>query len=81
MIQGHSFVVVSFDDLQQIHSKNFKDHYKMFAMWSQMKEAVQKLNAIAIISRNIFKFLRILLVIFFQRLKPFGLHPVRRNLV
>jgi len=39
--QRHAFIVVSFDDLQEVHTQNLKHHNKMFAVWSVMDERIQ----------------------------------------
>ena len=53
----------------------------MLPVWTVMQKAVQKLNAIAVVSRNIFKFFRIFSVILFQRVQPYFLHPIGGALI
>jgi hypothetical protein len=44
--QRHSFIVVSFDDFQEVHAQNFENHDEMLAIWSMMDERVQQLRAV-----------------------------------
>ena len=38
--QWYTFIIVSFNDLQEVHSQNLKDHNKMFAIWSMVDKRV-----------------------------------------
>lgn len=38
--QRHAFIVVSFDDLKEVHTQNLKYHNKMFTVWSMMNEGI-----------------------------------------
>jgi len=43
--QRHAFIVVSFDDLQEVHTQNLKHHDEVLTIWSMMNERIQQLGA------------------------------------
>ena len=75
--QRSTFVIIPFDYFQQIATENLEHSDKVLSVRSVMKEAIQKLNAIAVISGNVFELLRLLLIKPFKRIEPLFLHPIR----
>lgn len=47
---NYSFVIISFDDFQEINSKDLKNHAEMVTVGSFINKTVQKLNDMGIIS-------------------------------
>lgn len=82
----HSFVVVSFNDLKEIHTQNLKNHNKMLSIWTVMDKGIQQLstmwafryNSVLCYSRHQ---MLICLVIFFNRSCPFVSFPILGDLV
>lgn len=58
-----ALVVVPLDDLQEVHTKDLKDHYEMLSVWAMMQQAVQELNAVAIVACYVLKLARVVLVV------------------
>ena len=42
--QWHAFIVVSFNDLQEVHTQNLKHHNKMLTIRSMMDKRIKKLG-------------------------------------
>ena len=82
----HSFIVISFDYLQEIHSQDFKHHYEMLSIWSMMNERIQKLGAMRTFGHDAVLFkssdeMLVILVISLYGSKPLICLPVFSNLV
>ena len=41
--QRHTFIVVSFDDLEEVHTQNLEHHNKVLSVWTVMDERVEQL--------------------------------------
>ena len=41
--QRHAFIVVSFDDLEEVHTQNLEHHNKVLSVWTVMNERVEQL--------------------------------------
>jgi diadenosine tetraphosphate (Ap4A) HIT family hydrolase len=61
-----ALVVVPLDDLKEVHAEDLKDHNEMLSMWTMMQQAVQELNAVAIVACNVLKLARVVLVVLLQ---------------
>jgi len=49
---GNTLIIVSFNDLKEIYSKDFEHHNKVLAIRSVMNEGVQKLDTVGCISTH-----------------------------
>ena len=78
---GDTLVIIALDNFEQVDSKDFKHHHEVLSMGTVMQEAVQKLDAVAVVARNVLQFFWLLFVVFLERVEPFGFHPVTGNLV
>ena len=81
--QGHrnSLVIVPLYDFKQVNAKDFEDHHEVLAVGTVVQEAVQELDTVAIIPRDILKFLRLVLVVCFERVQPCRFNPIASDLV
>ena len=64
--QRSAFVVVALDNLQQIDTEYLKHSDKVLAMWTVMQEAVQQLDTIRVVSRNVLQLFWVVAVVGFQ---------------
>ena len=79
--KGSSLIIISFNDLQKIHTENFKNGDEMFAVRAMMQETIKQLNAVAVIASDPLQSFRFLRVVLLKRGQPLFLHPIARALV
>lgn len=82
----HSFVVVSFNYLQEIHTQNLKNHNKMLSVWTMMDKGIQKLSTMWTFRYNsVLSYSRhqvlISLVVISNRSSPFIGFPILGDLI
>ena len=53
----------------------------MLAVSPMVQETVQQLNAMTVVSSHVLELFRLLLVVLFERVEPFWLHPVAGHLI
>lgn len=84
--QWHSLIVVSFNNFQEVHTQNLKNHNEMFSIWTMMDEGIQKLSTVrtfrdyTVFSKTAHQML-ISFVIISDRLTPFFCLPIFSNLI
>ena len=76
-----SFVVVSLDDLQQIAAEDLEHGHKVLSVRAVVQEAVQQLNTVAVVARDVGQLLWVAGVVVLQGIEPLRLHPVGTALV
>ena len=82
----HSLIVVSFDNLKEINSKNLKYHDEMLPVWTMVDERVQELGAVRAL-RDHSKLVKsarkvlVILVVALDRLFPLLCLPVLGYLI
>ena len=79
--QRDALVVVPLNDFKQVDAKNLEDHHKVLTVRTMVQEAVEKLDAMAVVTCDIFKLFGLLGVILFERVEPFWFHPVAGDLI
>ena len=79
--QRDALVVVALNDFKQVDAKNLEDHHKVLTVRTMVQEAVEKLDAMAVVTCDIFKLFGLLGVILFERVEPFWFHPVAGDLI
>ena len=79
--QRDALVVVPLNDFKQVDAKNLEDHHKVLTVRTMVQEAVEKLDAMAVVTGDIFKLFGLLGVILFERVEPFWFHPVAGDLI
>lgn len=83
--QGHraALVVVAFDDFKKVDTKDLEDEDKVFAVLAMVKEAVEQLDAVTVVTCNMVQLILISLVVIvlLERVEPFFFHPVAGHLV
>ena len=80
---GAAFVVVPFNDLKEIDAEDFEDEDKVLAVLAMVEEAVEQLDAVAVVAGDVLQLLLLLFaaVVLFERIEPLFFHPVAGNLV
>jgi len=50
---GHAFVVVALDDLEEVDAQNLEHHHEVLAVLPAVEEAIEELHAVAVVAVDV----------------------------
>lgn len=68
-VERKSFVVVAFEDFEEVDAEDFEDHAEVVAIGTLVEEGVEKVEDVAVVA-VVFGFVRLVLL---QRFNPLGM--------